>query len=93
MYEKSFMHREVVSHVAVAAHDFIITASADGDLRFWKLVPVRSIVSVPMVLLPAHCGMQRFISAAARLVGGLSVRQKVQISQRPSQRTGNISLR
>lgn len=41
MYEKSFMHRDDVTHVAVAGHDFIITASADGDLRFWKLVPVR----------------------------------------------------
>lgn len=40
MYEKSFMHRDVVTHVAVAGHDFIITASADGDLRFWKLIPV-----------------------------------------------------
>ena len=42
MYEKSFMHRDVVTHVAVGAHDFILTGSADGDLRFWKKTPVRS---------------------------------------------------
>ena len=41
MYEKSFMHRDLVTHVAVGAHDFILTASADGDLRFWKKTPVR----------------------------------------------------
>lgn len=42
MYEKSFMHRDVVTHVTVGAHDFILTASADGDLRFWKKTPVRA---------------------------------------------------
>lgn len=42
MYEKSFMHRDVVTHVAVGAHDFMMTGSADGDLRFWKKTPVRS---------------------------------------------------
>ena len=42
MYEKSFMHRDVVTHVATGAHDFLLTASADGDLRFWKKAPVRA---------------------------------------------------
>ena len=41
MYEKSFMHRDTVTHVAVGAHDFVMTASSDGDLRFWKKTPVR----------------------------------------------------
>lgn len=37
MYEKSFMHRDVVTHVVHAkVHDFFITASADGHLKFWK---------------------------------------------------------
>ena len=37
MYEKSFMHRDTVTHVAFApVHDFFITASADGHLKFWK---------------------------------------------------------
>lgn len=37
MYERSYMHRDTVTHVAVAeATDFIITASADGVIKFWK---------------------------------------------------------
>ncbi|VDD92961.1 unnamed protein product [Enterobius vermicularis] len=35
-YEKSFMHRDTVSHVIATATDFIITASVDGHLKFWK---------------------------------------------------------
>lgn len=35
-YEKSYMHRDVVTHVAVSAADFFITGSADGisNLKF-----------------------------------------------------------
>ena len=37
MYEKSYMHRDVVTHVAATpGTDFFITASADGHLKFWK---------------------------------------------------------
>ncbi|XP_058202369.1 peptidyl-prolyl cis-trans isomerase CYP71 [Rhododendron vialii] len=36
MYEKSYMHRDVVTHVAVSTADFFITGSADGHLKFWK---------------------------------------------------------
>lgn len=36
MYEKSYMHRDVVTHVAVSAADFFITGSCDGHLKFWK---------------------------------------------------------
>ncbi|KAJ4980030.1 hypothetical protein NE237_010810 [Protea cynaroides] len=36
MYENSYMHRDVVTHVAVSAADFLITGSADGHLKFWK---------------------------------------------------------
>ncbi|CAD6195588.1 unnamed protein product [Caenorhabditis auriculariae] len=35
-YEKSFMHRDVISHVLATQTDFIITASVDGHLKFWK---------------------------------------------------------
>uniref|UniRef100_A0A0N5AIS8 peptidylprolyl isomerase n=1 Tax=Syphacia muris TaxID=451379 RepID=A0A0N5AIS8_9BILA len=35
-YEKSFMHRDTVSHVIATTIDFIITASVDGHLKFWK---------------------------------------------------------
>ncbi|KAG2329978.1 hypothetical protein Bca52824_001158 [Brassica carinata] len=36
MYEKSYMHRDVITHVAVSAADFFITGSIDGHLKFWK---------------------------------------------------------
>lgn len=36
MYEKSYMHRDVVTHVVVTSSDFIITGSVDGHLKFWK---------------------------------------------------------
>ncbi|CAH1775450.1 unnamed protein product [Owenia fusiformis] len=35
-YEKSYMHRDTITHVAVTKTDFIITASCDGHLKFWK---------------------------------------------------------
>ncbi|XP_052743857.1 peptidylprolyl isomerase domain and WD repeat-containing protein 1 [Bicyclus anynana] len=35
-YEKSYMHRDVVTHVVVTKTDFVITASQDGHLKFWK---------------------------------------------------------
>ncbi|KAI3902323.1 hypothetical protein MKW92_019490 [Papaver armeniacum] len=40
MYEKSFMHRDVVTHVAVSQAEFLITGSADGHLKFWKKKPI-----------------------------------------------------
>jgi peptidylprolyl isomerase domain and WD repeat-containing protein 1 len=35
-YERSYMHRDVISHVFVTKTDFIITTSCDGHLKFWK---------------------------------------------------------
>ncbi|GBN35946.1 Peptidylprolyl isomerase domain and WD repeat-containing protein 1 [Araneus ventricosus] len=35
-YEKSYMHRDVITHVALTKTDFLITASCDGHLKFWK---------------------------------------------------------
>ena len=35
-YERSFMHRDVVTHVVVTPTDFVITASQDGHIKFWK---------------------------------------------------------
>ena len=38
-YERSFMHRDIVTHVLVTPFtDFIVTASADGHIKFWKKV-------------------------------------------------------
>lgn len=38
MYEKSYMHKDLVSHVLVTKTGFIITASIDGYLKFWKKI-------------------------------------------------------
>ncbi len=36
-YEISYMHRDVITHIAVARKtNFIITASCDGHVKFWK---------------------------------------------------------
>lgn len=35
-YEKSYMHRDVVTHVLVTKTDFLVTASCDGHVKFWK---------------------------------------------------------
>lgn len=40
MYERSYMHRDVVTHTCVAPQtDFVITGSADGHVKFWKKMP------------------------------------------------------
>lgn len=39
-YEKSFMHRDVVTHVKVTPTDFVVTASQDGHIKFWKKLEV-----------------------------------------------------
>jgi peptidylprolyl isomerase domain and WD repeat-containing protein 1 len=39
-YEVSYMHRDVVTHVAVARKsEFILTASRDGHVKFWRKMP------------------------------------------------------
>ncbi|GFO03728.1 peptidylprolyl isomerase domain and WD repeat-containing protein 1 [Plakobranchus ocellatus] len=35
-YEKSYMHRDVITHIVVSKTGFIITASCDGHVKFWK---------------------------------------------------------
>nr|XP_011461124.1 PREDICTED: peptidyl-prolyl cis-trans isomerase CYP71 [Fragaria vesca subsp. vesca] len=40
MYEKSYMHRDVVTHVAVSPAEFVVTGSVDGHLKFWKKKPI-----------------------------------------------------
>eukprot|EP00798_Chlamydomonas_sp_ICE-L_P002193 gene2193-33747_t len=35
MYERSYMHRDAVTHI-VTSTDFFITASMDGYIKFWK---------------------------------------------------------
>ena len=36
MYEKSFMHRDHVTHIVCTSSDFIVTGSRDGQVKFWK---------------------------------------------------------
>ncbi|XP_061398370.1 peptidylprolyl isomerase domain and WD repeat-containing protein 1-like [Musca vetustissima] len=35
-YEKSYMHRDVITHLVVTKTDFLITGSIDGHIKFWK---------------------------------------------------------
>ncbi|KOB77811.1 putative peptidylprolyl isomerase domain and WD repeat containing 1 isoform 1 [Operophtera brumata] len=35
-YEFSYMHRDIVTHIVVTKTDFVVTASQDGHLKFWK---------------------------------------------------------
>ena len=37
-YEISYMHRDVVSFLVVTKNNFIVTASVDGHVKFWKKV-------------------------------------------------------
>lgn len=30
------MHRDVITHVVVTKTDFVVTASLDGHVKFWK---------------------------------------------------------
>ena len=36
MYEKSYLHRDHVTHIIVTSSDFVITGSKDGHVKFWK---------------------------------------------------------
>ena len=52
-YERSFMHRDAVTFVRVTPTDFVVTASQDGHLKFWK----KQEVSVEFVKhFRAHLG-------------------------------------
>lgn len=35
-YEKSYMHRDAITHVVCTKTDFVVTASIDGHVKFWK---------------------------------------------------------
>ncbi|XP_018329103.1 peptidylprolyl isomerase domain and WD repeat-containing protein 1 [Agrilus planipennis] len=71
-YEKSYMHRDVVIHCVVAATNFIITASCDGHIKFWKKVE-RGIEFVkhfrshlgPITSLSANCNGTLLCSASS----------------------------
>ncbi|PFX32217.1 peptidylprolyl isomerase domain and WD repeat-containing protein 1-like isoform X1 [Stylophora pistillata] len=61
-YERSFMHRDLVSHILVTVTEFLITASCDGHIKFWK----RQDDGVEFVKhFKAHMGMIHCIAASA----------------------------
>ncbi|XP_022184838.2 peptidylprolyl isomerase domain and WD repeat-containing protein 1 [Nilaparvata lugens] len=35
-YERSYMHRDIVTHLLITKTDFLITGSCDGHVKFWK---------------------------------------------------------
>ncbi len=37
-YERSYMHRDIVTHIIVTQTDFLITASQDGHIKFWRII-------------------------------------------------------
>ncbi|OQR79520.1 peptidylprolyl isomerase domain and WD repeat-containing protein 1-like [Tropilaelaps mercedesae] len=39
LFEKSYMHRDTITHVVVTQSEFIVTASGDGHVKFWKKEP------------------------------------------------------
>ena len=50
-YEKSYMHRDVVTHVAVSAAEFFITGSDDGNTKMLRLYfQVSSYTSATCIL-------------------------------------------
>jgi peptidylprolyl isomerase domain and WD repeat-containing protein 1 len=38
MYEKSYMHKDTVTHIQFTSSLFLITASIDGYVKFWKKI-------------------------------------------------------
>ena len=36
MYERSFMHQNTVTHVEWTKSNFLVTASSEGHIKFWK---------------------------------------------------------
>jgi peptidylprolyl isomerase domain and WD repeat-containing protein 1 len=58
MYESSYMHRDVVSHVAIArASEFLLTGSIDGHIKFWRKMPtsIEFVKHFQAHLGPLHC--------------------------------------
>jgi peptidylprolyl isomerase domain and WD repeat-containing protein 1 len=53
-YEHSFMHRDVVTHIACSkATEFVITGSQDGHVKFWK--KMGDGIEVHTTSIPTYC--------------------------------------
>ncbi|CAB3404335.1 unnamed protein product [Caenorhabditis bovis] len=68
-YEKSFMHRDNISHVIATKTDFIVTASVDGHLKFWKKKYAEGIEFVKHF----RCHLSEFSHVCANADGTLLV--------------------
>ncbi|KAF5881916.1 peptidylprolyl isomerase domain and WD repeat-containing protein 1 [Clarias magur] len=63
MYERSYMHRDVITHLACTKTDFLITASQDGHVKFWKKKEDEGIEFVKH--FRSHLGVIECISVSA----------------------------
>jgi peptidylprolyl isomerase domain and WD repeat-containing protein 1 len=78
MYEKSYMHRDVVTHIAVTKTDFVITASVDGHVKFWKKQPEGiEFVKHYRGHLGPICGLS--VSADGQLMCTISLDQQLKV--------------
>jgi hypothetical protein len=67
-YEKSYMHRDVVTHVAVSPADFFITGSADGDLSNTLVSLFRGFILLVLDgLVSASCHLCSYIFLIRKL--------------------------
>lgn len=63
MYERSYMHRDVITHIVCSKTDFIITASQDGHVKFWKKKEDEGVEFVKH--FRSHLGVIECISVSA----------------------------
>lgn len=55
-YEKSYMHRDIITHVVSTKTEFIVTGSYDGHIKFWKKMEegVEFVKHFRSHLMPIH---------------------------------------
>uniref|UniRef100_A0A671MI30 peptidylprolyl isomerase n=2 Tax=Sinocyclocheilus TaxID=75365 RepID=A0A671MI30_9TELE len=63
MYERSYMHRDVITHIVCSKTDFTITASQDGHVKFWKKKEDEGVEFVKH--FRSHLGVVECISVSA----------------------------
>ncbi|XP_030386483.1 peptidylprolyl isomerase domain and WD repeat-containing protein 1 [Scaptodrosophila lebanonensis] len=70
-YERSYMHRDVITHLVCTKTEFLVTASIDGHIKFWKKMDqgiefVKHFRShlVPIKSLTTNCSGTMLCSAA-----------------------------
>jgi peptidylprolyl isomerase domain and WD repeat-containing protein 1 len=79
LYEKSYLHRDIVTHVAFAsATEFLFTASVDGHIKFWKKQPegIEFVKHFRAHLAPVRC---LAVSADSLFLASISADQSLKI--------------